>query len=176
MTNLTCPYPENINPLTSNGFLFTVEKLPELKYFSQSAVIPQISISQVDQSNPFVNLHHPGEKINFDPITVNFMIDENMNNYIAIYKWMIGLGFPESNQQYSDFLKNQRNALTEVNKVYSDGTLVVLGHDYTAVRTVEFVDLFPIALSSVEFSSNNTDAPPVIGSVTFSYNFYKFKL
>ena len=32
----------------------------------------------------------------FDDLTLRFMIDENLENYMEIQNWMRGLGFPES--------------------------------------------------------------------------------
>ena len=32
---LTCPIPATINPLQNNGFLFSIEKLPDMQYFCQ---------------------------------------------------------------------------------------------------------------------------------------------
>lgn len=174
MANLTCPHPTNINPLQSNGFMLTIDKLPDLKYFCQSAAIPQLSFQAAPQANPFSQINLPGDKLEFGALNVNFMVDEHMGNYVAVYNWMKGLGFPKSNEQYSDFLDSQSQNLSESAKPFSDGTLSILGHNYSTVKSLRFVDLFPVSLSSVDFSSTNTDSNAVIGSASFLYTLYEF--
>jgi len=41
---LSCPIPSNINPLSPNGFLFNILKLPNLSFFCQSVNLPGITL------------------------------------------------------------------------------------------------------------------------------------
>ena len=42
----------------------------------------------------------PGDKVLYDDLNVRFLVDEKMENYLAIHKWITGLGYPESIGQY----------------------------------------------------------------------------
>jgi len=53
ITTLTCPIPSNINPLSPNGFQFSIAKLPDLTYFAQQVTIPGISLPAFEANNPF---------------------------------------------------------------------------------------------------------------------------
>lgn len=185
MANPNCPIPNNINPLQPTGFQLAITKLPEVTFFCQTAVIPEIIISPVDMGTPFSLNKIPGDRISFGEFTINFLVDENMTNYMSIWNWMIGLGFPENYTQYQDLLTSSQvstQAGTSATGLlpkfgtlqgnYSDATLQVLGSNNVAVRTIHFIDLHPISLSSLEFKANTPDVQYLTGSATFGYTYF----
>ena len=172
---LTCPIPSNINPLSPNGFQFNINRLPELSYFCQEASIPSISLGSPDFMTPFSNKAIAGEMLTFDQLTIQFLVDEGMSNYKGIWNWMIGLGFPESYQQYIDFQNtNSTPLISETAKNYSGGFLQVLGSNNSVVQTIEFIDLIPLSLGGLTFQSTSQDVQYIVGQATFKYDFYKF--
>ena len=38
----------------------------------------------------------PGERLDYESLSVRFLVDEDLKNYMSIHNWMTGLGFPES--------------------------------------------------------------------------------
>ena len=101
---LSCPVPTNINPLSPNGFMFTIAKLPELSFFCQEINLPGITLGEPAMFNPFAQVPIPGETLTYDSLNVKFLVDENMDNYVAIYNWIVALGFPTSYDQYVNFV------------------------------------------------------------------------
>jgi hypothetical protein len=41
----------------------------------------------------------PGDKLIFGDLTLRFLVDEDLENYLEIQNWMRGLGYPESLQE-----------------------------------------------------------------------------
>lgn len=173
MPNLTCPLPSNINPLSSNGFNFSIEKIPEVSFFCQEVNLPGISLPSVDINTPLSIIPIAGDVVNFDELVVQFLVDESMSNYKALYNWLIGLGFPANNIQYSDFIAAQRDGY-RLTKEYSDATLQILGSNNQAVQIVKFIDIVPITLQGMTFQSTSTDVQYIAGSATFKFNRYEF--
>lgn len=173
--NLSCPIPDNINPLSPNGFLFSIQKLPKLNFFCQQVNLPGITLGSPEFGNPFQSAPIPGESLTYDQLTVQFLVDANMENYISIYNWIVALGFPNNYDQYLNFINSDERGITsELAKNYSDATLTILGNNNTAIRTVEFIDLFPVAIDSLMFQSTNNDVQYLVGNATFRYHYYKF--
>lgn len=165
--------PNNINPLTPNGFNFSITKLPEVSFFSQRVLIPSISLPTVDQLNPFINRPIPGEIMTFSELTVQFLIDEKMENYKSIFNWMIALGFPEDHDQYKRFINTQGSTIySELARNYSDATVGVLDAQNNITNSFKFYDVFPIALDPIQMESTAMDVNYVIGSATFKYSYY----
>ena len=176
MQPLSCPIPSNINPLQSNGFMFSVNKLPEISFFCQEVNVPAITLPSADVESPLIVSPMPGEKMSFNDLTVTFMIDEEMTNYVAIYNWIVGLGFQESHAQYRELMAQRIGALAvnELMAGYSDGSLTILNSANNAIRTVRFVDMFPTSLSSIQLQSTTTDTMYLAGVVDFKYTYYYF--
>ena len=136
--SLTCPMPQNINPLSPNGFQFSIQKLPDVSFFTQSVNLPGLMLGEPEFANPFVKQPIPGESIVFDQLQVQFIVDEGMENYLSLYNWIIALGFPQNYEQYAKFIsESQKLATTELSKNYSDGFLTILGSNNQPVQTVQ---------------------------------------
>jgi hypothetical protein len=149
--------------------------LPELSFFCQTVNFPGITLGAPEFGNPFQVQPIPGETLTYDQLTVQFLVDENMANYQAIYNWIIALGFPNDYEQYATFTNaDERGAISELATNSSDATLQILAGNNQTVKTVQFIDLFPIALDSLQFSGANTDVQYLIGNATFRYGYYKF--
>jgi hypothetical protein len=175
MTTISCPVPDNITPLSPNGFLFSIQKLPDLNFFCQQVNLPGIMLGAPEFGNPFHTQPIPGETLTYDQLTVQFLVDVEMKNYTALYNWIVALGFPNDYDQYVSFINSDdRLGLAELAKNYSDATLQILNGSNQVVKTVQFVDLFPMSIDSLVFQATNQDVQYLVGNATFRYGYYKF--
>lgn len=172
---LTCPVPNNLNPLSPNGYMFTLQRLSSLSYFCQEISLPAITLPEATQLSPLTKIPLAGDQIDFDTLRVQFLIDEKMENYKAIHNWIVGLGFPEDYDQYSSAINAAlMPGINEVAKSSSDATLVILGNNNKPIQTIQFADCVPESLESITFTSTNQDVQYLIGSASFRYTYYKF--
>lgn len=172
---LTCPTPDNMNPLSPNGFQFSIQKLPDLNFFAQEVNLPGITLGAPELANPFALQPLPGDVLTYDQLNVRFLVDEDMDNYTGIYNWIVALGFPEDYNQYINFKNNDTRELTnELAQNYSDATLAILGSNNQIVKTIQFIDLFPLSIGSLVFMSTNTDVQYLVGDATFRFGYYRF--
>jgi len=176
MQPMTCPIPGNINPLQSNGFLLGINKLPEISFFCQEANLPEISLPSAEMESPLSLMPIPGDKMTYGELNVIFLVDEDMSNYVAVHNWIVGMGFPESHDQYKNFISDRTDSFNKSPLVsgYSDGTLQILNSSNRPSRTIQFVDLVPISLSSLQLQSNTSDTIYLAGNASFRYTYYKF--
>lgn len=172
---LSCPLPSNLNPLSPTGFQFSIQRLPNVSFFCQEVNLPDITIGVPEFNTPLSVIPVAGDMLTYGNLNVQFLVDEQMANYKSIHNWLVGLGFPEDNQQYTDFMASDTRGLRgNMAKSYSDATLTILGPNNSQIQTVQFVDLFPISLESINFVSNVDDIQYLVGNATFRYNLYKF--
>ena len=165
--------PNNLNPLSPNGFNFSITKLPGVSFFCQRVTIPSISLASIDRPTPFINTPIPGEIMSFSELSLQFLIDDKMENYKSIFNWMVALGYPEDNEQYSKFIGTQTGTVySELAKNYSDATVTVLDAQNNATNGFKFYDLFPISLDPIQFEATAMDVNYVIGSATFKYSYF----
>jgi len=160
----------NRNFLSPVGFKFTLAKEPKVAFFSTSARIPDISLGTAVQTNYLKDIHVPGDRLTYSDFSLRFLIDENLENYMAIHNWLTGLGYPETTQDYRDAIT--KDGLEDGKNVFSDGSLHVLNSNYRDIAIVKFNDLFPTYLSSLDFQATDSDINYFTAEVTFKYTIY----
>ena len=162
---------QNRNFLSGVAFKFNLTKLPKVDFFSNSARIPELNLELAKQPSYLKNIDVPGERLTFGDLTLQFLVDENMENYIAVYDWLKGLGFPETTKQFRE-LTTDEDGQRDQKEAFSDGTLRILNSNYREVAKVKFEDIFPISLTSLEFDATNTDIQYFTAEATFKYTIY----
>ena len=168
---------ENRNFLAPVGFRFNLQRSPGVAYFCNQANIPDISLGVATQPNYLRDIPTPGDKMDFGDLSLRFLVDEDLTNYMEIQKWMRGLGFPESLQEFEKFEKEGRNRLPRRyaqfgDQIYSDGTLQILSSNLVAKFNVNFTELFPYSLSTLAFDATDTDIEYFTAEVNFKYTMY----
>ena len=162
---------QNRNFLSPVGFKFTLAKYPKVSFFCNSSRIPEISLGTAIQPSYLKDLDVPGEKLTYGDLTISFLVDEGLENYMAVHNWMTGLGFPETTQQFKNLTTND-DGIRDLKEQYSDGSLSILNSNYRATANVKFKDLFPVSLTSLEFDSSVTDIQYFTAEATFKYTVY----
>ena len=161
----------NRNFLSPAAFLFNITKVPKVSFFCSSASIPSISLETNTQPSYLKDIDVPGEKLDYENLTLRFLVDEDLKNYMAIHNWMTGLGFPESTKDFKDEITKPDTSI-DMNQQYSDGSLSIQNSNFRTNAIVKFKDLFPMSLTSLEFDTGVTDIQYFTAQVTFKYLVY----
>ena len=161
----------NRNFLSGVAFQFNLTKFPKVDFFSNSARIPELTLELAQQSSYLKNISVPGERLTFGDFTLRFLVDENMENYLSVYGWLKGLGFPESGKQFKD-ITTDSDGIRDPKEAFCDGTLSIQNSNYREVAKVKFSDLFPISLTSLDFDATATDVQYLTAEATFKYTIY----
>ena len=195
MTTLKSRQPTKLDYASPTQFKFSILKLPKTEYFCTAVNIPGISLAGTPvQQTMLKDVPLPGDKLNYESLSMTFLVDENLENYQEIHGWLRGLGFPEDHKEFQDTLTsgNDRfpgstsNVLGDAGRtkyappktggLYSDATLSVLSNKNNSVVEVRFSDVFPISLSGLAYNQQATDVDYLTASVTFEYKIYDFAL
>ena len=166
---------ENRNFLSPVGFKFSLKRAPGVAFFCNQANIPSMDLGIAEQPTYLKNIDVPGYKIQFGDLTLRFLVDEDLVNYMELQRWIRGLGYPES---MDEFRKLEGEAVLPGNfgnagdDIYSDGTLQILSSNLVPAFQVVFTDLFPYTLSTVTFDATDTDIEYFTADVSFKYTIY----
>tara|TARA_B100000073_G_scaffold149281_1_gene122991 strand:- start:735 stop:1271 length:537 start_codon:yes stop_codon:yes gene_type:complete len=158
---------KNKNFLSPTGFKFSLEKAPKVDFFANSVNIPGINLGVAVQSTPLKDLMIPGDKLVYNDFSIQFMVDENMENYLEIHDWMRGLGYPESMAEALPF-----GNVDPIAGAFSDGAMIIYNSNYIPITKVKFKDLFPVSLSPVQFDAKATDINYIMAEATFKYTIF----
>jgi hypothetical protein len=166
---------ENRNYLSPIGFRFSLSKYPKVAFFCNKANIPGITLGVAIQPNPFKEIPIPGDKLEYEDLSLEFLVDENMENYLAIYEWLTGLGYPENIDQYNRLIDNDESIKKGNFKIYSDATLEILNSNYRPVVKITYKDLFPTSLNTLGFDATQSDYTYFTGMVNFKYTIFNIE-
>ena len=166
----------NRNFLSPGGFRFTLAKYPKIAYYCQSANIPAISVGELTQPTPFRPIPFEGV-LSYQTLSLRFLVDEGLENYLIIHNWMRGLGVTEKFKERQDMLDANPNNFTPGigEKEFADGTLTVLNSNFQPSFNIVFRDMFPIALNTLEFDAALSDTEYFNSVVEFNYLDYEIR-
>ena len=74
--------------------------------------MPGLDLGVATQATYLTDIPRAGEKLTFGDLTLTFLVDEDLSNYLEIQNWMRGLGFPESLDQIYDWQSKERSNRT----------------------------------------------------------------
>jgi hypothetical protein len=158
--------PDATNPLQPTSFRFFLQRTPEVTYFCQTANIPGISVPAVVQSNVFSDIKQPGDRVEFEDLTIQFIVNEDLGNWLEIKNWMTSTAPYDSIDDSSS---------GRVKDDIEDATLVILNSNLNERFRVNFRGVFPTNLTAIEMNSTVSDMEPLTATVTFSYTDYEIE-
>ena len=181
--------PTKLDYSSPTQFRFLINQLPKVEYFTTEANIPGITLGEGQFNTPLKNIEILGDKLEYEDLTISFIVDENLENYIEIHTWLTSIGFPADRTQFSDFRSATSNvktstrgeskdigdvrASTPERAMYSDAMMTILTNKNNPVVECRFRDVFPTSLSGLTYSQNQTDVEYLTASVTFKYTIYE---
>ncbi len=166
---------ENRNFLSPTGFKFALKRSPAAAFFCNQANIPSLDLGIAQQTSYLKDIDIPGDKIVFGDLTLRFLVDEDLFNYMEIQNWIRGLGYPEKLSQLKDLsedgkIKSRFGQSGE--NIYSDATLQILSNSLIPKFQIMFKDVFPYSLSTITFDATDTDIEYFTADVSFKYTIY----
>ena len=167
--------PKNKNFLSPVGFKFVMSRTPNVDYFCQSASIPEVGIGVREIPTPVKDYSVPGDKMTFGDLNLRFLVNEDMDNYFEIYKWLKGLTNPKVQSDFQKYIStvDEKGRSSEFMKTMSDARLLVLNSNYNSIASVNFYNIFPTSLTTLEFDASATDINYFTAEVNFRYTIYE---
>ena len=183
--------PDKLDYASPTQFRFGIHQLPKVEFFSTAATIPAIALSDVIVPTPFKTIPMMGDQLTYDNLSISFIVDEYLENYLSIHEWMTAIGFPKNRTQFSQFKSNTSNTPstasspsrdigdvqkpTSANALFSDATLTVLSNKNNPIVNVFFRDLYPIAMTGLSYNQAATDVEYLTAEITFAYQLYEIE-
>ena len=183
--------PDKLDYASPTQFRFGIHQLPKVEFFSTAATIPAIALSDILVPTPFKSIPMMGDQLTYDNLSVSFIVDEFLENYLSIHEWMTAIGFPKNRKQFSQFKSNTSNTPsvsavksndigdvqkpTSVNALFSDATLTILSNKNNPIVNVFFRDIYPVAMTGLSYNQAATDVEYLTAEITFAYQLYEIE-
>ena len=174
--------PDKLDYASPTQFKFELEQLPKVVFFNVSCNLPGVSMTPTIQETAPLGRDIPihGSKVDFEEFTLDFMVDEYLENYRELHAWLMALGFPsdkttDRTEWINTVSRHPNKDASNSQKLYSDATLFVLSNKNNPITKVHFVDMFPLTLSGLNYSQEAADVEYMRATATFAYQIYEFE-
>ena len=168
----------NKSLLSKNNFRLLIDKVPNVEFFVKSVNIPGLTFTEtVLAAGIGLDAFFPGDKIQFETLSVSFLVDEDLQNFKEIFDWMdsiVPVSDPKDFANYVASAKTETGTLSAIDNdmnQYSDITLVTNTNKNIPNKFFRFHDAFPISLSGIELESG-ADGETVLATVEFRFTYY----
>jgi len=181
--------PEILDYASPTQFRMAINQLPKVEFFITACNLPGINLGEAVFPTPLKQIPIQGDELTFENLSVSFLVDENLQNYKELHDWLIGIGFPQSRQQFKNFRSQTANRpgatrgnsqdigdvqpATPISPMFSDGTLTILSNKNNPVVEVRFEELSPVALGALAFDQEATDVQYLKATADFNYKYYE---
>lgn len=148
----------NQNFLSPNKFRVVITRFPNLEFFAQSVNIPGFETDSVHvPTNAPNDYYEIGDKIKFNELKIDFILDEDIQTFKEIFNWSM-LSQTTSRKDF---------------KPFSDITIMVLTNNSNINFQYTIHNAFPYIMDDIDMSTKRSEDSPVLMSVRFKYSHYE---
>jgi len=136
-----------------------------MQFSVYGSVVPQITVPAIEIGYAGSNLYNSAHaKTPYDPVTVNFTIDNGYNNYWVCYKWL-------------DLMHDEKFGLFDSSNIATDEDFKQYQTDMTLYGLDEYNEerikftytkAFPISVGNIDY--NYSDSDEISSSLSFVYS------
>jgi len=160
----TIPQPNSVdkrsNLYSQNKFKVVIDRFPTMNFFAQIITLPSISVGAVRRgTNTMYDYPVPGDKINYEMLTIIFLLDEQLKGYRELKSWM------------EEFHKEliMKNNLSDIRIIP-----LTNNSNYNNIE-LAFKNCFPTTISPLALDVTDTSGNPMTVDVTFEFSNYDIK-
>ena len=168
---------DNPNMIYSDKYRMVFTQIPGVVLMGRNVNLPDISQDSFEIANANNYISVPSSKVRYGDMNLTFKVDEDLNNYNEIYKWIIGMGAPQNFEQFSSFQKGFRpNEIGKNNgfQYSSDATIVFLTNVFNPNVSVLFRNIRPTSLSGLDLTTVSTQT--IEATVSFKFDYFELIL
>lgn len=158
MTDLNIPIP-NLSLFSPNKFRVVIQRFPGVNFFAQKLTLPTVTLGQTKIStNEYVDFYTPGDKVQYEDLTIEFVLDEDLVSYIQLKEWMVDAARKEL------YKKNEKNDFR-----FSDMQIIALTNNSNKNKAIQFYNTFPYSITPIPIDTRLSEEAITV-SVVFKYS------
>lgn len=164
--------PSNISLAQSTQYTLLFPQLPYLKYFLTTAILPSVSANPALQANPHATIYRHSDHLNYDPLNMTSLCDEDLKTWQETYEWLRGLTTPTS---YKEYIKNKNlnDSDFPLNKLYVDGIMTINSNANNPILQVKLKNCHPTYLGMLMYNNGDDGKNIMTFDITFQYDYFE---
>ena len=152
----------NLNYMTGTRSTLVLGDKRDIQFTALDWSIPGVSLNAAIQATPHRDLRVPGDKMQWDPLVIKFIVNEDLTNWLEAFNWLVSIGAPQDYSQYEGL-------------GFQDATVTIYDSHNNVSRRVKFTDCIPVSLSQIDFSSQEAETDYKYCTLVLEYSHYSFE-
>ena len=152
----------NFNQSQVNRFEFVFSNLPNITYTLYEVSLPGISTTNPEVGTVLNPVYFGGDKAIFEPLNINFYVQEDYSNYLEIHDWIRAISFPGS---FSD-----RKDLERFEGTNHYGFLTINDSYNRPMYRYHFENIMPQSISGIQLMAS--DANEIFATGIFNFTIF----
>jgi len=160
---------DNINLFQPTGFRVLIDRANygNLQFFAQSISHPGVNIGPAEVPyQRLTSIPIPGDKLSFGEVTMNILLDEDLNAYEEVFNWMVRLVNTKFTTKYEALKEGTISS-------YADITLIALTNHNNKNKTIKYVDCIPTSIGDIYFEANQGSVEYITVPVGFRFSYFE---
>lgn len=163
--------PETFDLQQVLGFRFFIKRLPTVNFFVNQVNIPGISLPSADEATPFLVLPQPGDHPQYETLVLNFKVDQGMENYFALVKWMLTISGLLGRRAYTKLAVKPEYTGEGVK---SEILVSILNAQKNLIRSITYHDAWPTQVKLDRALDSTLESVEYLNcTAIFKYSFYE---
>lgn len=121
------------NPARSGSYTFIIDGRRDLSFKIQNAPISAVQFGGAPFPTRNVDVFLPSNKLNYDPMVLNFLVSEDLIEWIEVFKWMEELS-------------------RKSEQTYDTAELTVLNSQNKPVARFIYTGVWPLTLGDLQYT------------------------
>lgn len=160
---------QNFNFLQPTNFKIVIDRKQygNIEFFAQRVSHPGINIpTPVVPFKRISTISIPGDTLDFSNLTLDVIVDENLESYIEIYNWIQSL----VESPYKSPVEKSADIAPEV-----DITVAVQSSHNNVVRYFKYIDCVPNSIGELTLESVPNDVTVLTFPISFTINYFEIR-
>ena len=136
-----------LNKLARNRSTLEIAMFPNTSFTLSNYSVPGMSLFPAQQSSPFFDKPVYGDKLHYDDLICEFIVNEDLSNYLE-------------------------EKIHPMPMTYTDATMTIYTSHNNPFMRVQFLDVIPVQIGELQFSENTNETEEVTCMVVFKYQRY----
>lgn len=166
---------DNFNYLQPTSFKLVIDRrnYPNLEFFCQNVTHPGMLMSSVEiPYQKVAGVPFPGDKLTFNELSCNIILDENLLGYQEMFSWIRRLLDTDMDTNVPTRAQRRGNALQNP-PTYADISLSILSSHNNQTKRIRYIDCVPTSLGDIIFESTNDGSTFITYNATFRFNYFE---
>lgn len=164
--NIDSNITKQLNYLSGNRAVMQISQLPDTSFNIKNFQIPTIQLPSADHPSPYFDRPDVGDKLSYEALDVEFVVLEDLSNWIQAYSWINYIGSPRDRKKEYD----------KTPFIYSDATVTVYSSHNNPLVRVKFIECVPVVLGGIQFNEEIMETSTVTSFLTMEYLRYDVEL